>query len=256
VRTRWLALLGAVGAGAYAVRQVRRSRPDQEPPEPPELPPPEWSRVPAEPVARVVPVEASSVVEIPARVEAVALDPPEASETTVRNRQPVEPFEIPPGRGLSGQTLAGMAVAVGIAAIALGLWAFVTSVREQDDVFRPPVAPATPTDQTIALLSKPSTKRVPLDGSGGRIVLAVGAGGRGWLVLDGLPAAPRGKSYEAWVIRPRAKAALPAAVFVGRETLVPLAVALRPGSILAVTVERRGGVEAPTRTPLYVAQLA
>ena len=118
------------------------------------------------------------------------------------------------------------------------------------------MAPATPTDRTIALLSKPSTKRVPLDGSGGRIVLAVGAGGRGWLVLDGLPAAPRGKSYEAWVIRPRATAALPAAVFVGRETLVPLAVPVRPGSILAITVERRGGVEAPTRTPLYVAQLA
>lgn len=179
----------------------------------------------------------------------------EASPATARSRRLLGPVDLPPARGPSGATIAGLALVAGVAAIALGLWAFVTSVREADPVFTPPVAPSTPDDRTIALLSKPSTKRLPLDGSRGRIVLAVGGGGKALLIVDRLARAPAGKSYEAFVFRPRAQAPAPAAVFSGSETVVPLSVPVRPGSILAITVERAGGVDAPTQTPLFVTQL-
>lgn len=214
--------------------------------------------MPTEGVARVVSVEASSAAPVPTRSGALDTSPEtyEAEPATVRTRQVLGPVDVPRARGLTGSTIAGLALVAGVAAIALGLWAFVTSVREEDPVFLPPTAPATPDDRTIALLSKPSTKRVPLDGSKGRIVLAVGGGGgQALLVVDGLARAPRGKTYEAFVLRPRATAPAVAAVFSGWETVVPLSVGVRRGSILVVTLERAGGVKAPTQTPLYVAQL-
>lgn len=213
--------------------------------------------MPTEGVARVVSVEASSAAPVPRRSGPLGTssDTYEAEPATIRTRTLMGPVDVPPGRGISGATIAGLALVAGVAAIALGLWAFVTSVREEDPVFLPPTAPATPDDRTIALLSKPSTKRVPLEGSRGRLVLAVGGGGNALLVVDGLARAPRGKTYEAFVLRPRATAPAVAAVFSGKETVVPLSVGVRRGSILVVTLERAGGVKAPTQTPLYVAQL-
>jgi hypothetical protein len=213
--------------------------------------------VPTGGVATVVSVEASPAAPVPARSGALDTSPEtyEAEPATVRTRPVLGPVDVPPAGGLSGSTIAGFALVAGVAAIALGLWAFVTSVREEDPVFLPPTAPATQDERTIALLSKPSTKRVPLDGSRGRIVLAVGGGGQALLVVDGLARAPHGMTYEAFVLRPRATAPAVAAVFSGRETVVPLSVGVRPGSILVVTLERAGGVKAPTQTPLYVAQL-
>jgi anti-sigma-K factor RskA len=71
------------------------------------------------------------------------------------------------------------------------------------------------------------------------------------LNVSGLPAPPRGKTYEAWVIpaggRPQA-----AGTFGGRTVKL-----LRPvphGARVAVTVERAGGVKAPTTTPIVTAQ--
>ena len=116
-----------------------------------------------------------------------------------------EPIELPQRHRLSGVTLAALAAVAGIAAIALGMWAFVTSVRAQDD---PPVvrsAPVYGAAQAISLLSKRSTERIPLEGSQGSAVLAVGTRGRGVLVLDGLPIAPAGRSYQAWVVDPRVR---------------------------------------------------
>jgi Anti-sigma-K factor rskA len=201
-------------------------------------------------------VEASSAAPVPTRSDALEPSPEgyEAAPANVRSGPQLAPVELPPSRGLSGATIAGLALVAGVAAIALGLWAFVTSVREEKPVFVPPTVPKTAAESTIALLSRPSTRRVPFEGSRGRIVLAVGGSGRAFLIVDRLPTTPAGKSYEAWVLRPRATVQVPAAVFSGRETVVPLSVPVRRGSILAITLERQGGAPAPTQTPLYVAQ--
>lgn len=158
--------------------------------------------------------------------------------------------ELPPRKGLSGVTIAALAALAGVLAILLGSWTFVSSVRSDDEM----TADIARSQQVILLLSKPSTQRVPLDGSGGRVILAVGTGGKGYLVLDGLGLAPTGKSYQAWVLRPTAGAPASAAVFAGGEMLVPLSVAVRPGAVVAVTIERAGGAPAPTRRPKFLAQ--
>src|SRR6266542_392060 len=61
--------------------------------------------------------------------------------------------------------------------------------------------------------------------------------------------APAGKTYEAWVIREgKAK---PAGLFRGRAgtSIVELGRQVPPGSLVAVTLERAGGVPQPTTKP-------
>jgi anti-sigma-K factor RskA len=71
------------------------------------------------------------------------------------------------------------------------------------------------------------------------------------LDVTGLGAPPHGKTYEAWVIpsggRPQA-----AGTFDGRT--IRLQRPVPHGATVAVTVERAGGVKAPTTTPLVTAQ--
>lgn len=88
---------------------------------------------------------------------------------------------------------------------------------------------------------------VPLTGAAGSVV--VSAAGSAALVVSNLVAAPAGKTYEAWVIR--GGKALPAGTFPGggRTIVIRLTRALPAGAIVAVTLERAGGVEAPTREP-------
>jgi hypothetical protein len=161
-----------------------------------------------------------------------------------------DPIELPEPHRISGVTMAALAAVAGVAAIALGTWAFVSSVRAQDDGAE--VVRSTPiygAAQAISLLSRPGTERIRLAGSRGSAVLAIGARGRGVLVLDGLGIAPAGKSYQAWIVDPNTRPLehQSAAVFTGVETIVPLAEAVPRGWVLGVTVEQEGGVSAPTQ---------
>jgi anti-sigma-K factor RskA len=76
------------------------------------------------------------------------------------------------------------------------------------------------------------------------------ANGQATLTITGLDAAPEGKTYEAWVI-PKGRAPRPAGLFPGgKPTTVHLHGVPQTGAVIAVTVERAGGVRAPTTTPL------
>lgn len=167
-----------------------------------------------------------------------------------------EPVQIPRRRGLSAATLAVIATAVGVAAIGLGAWAVILGVNDD-----PAASPASAVElegvqEVVSLLSRPSTERIPLQGSEGRIILVVGARGYGVLVLDGLSPAPVGKSYQAWVIKPNAQAPESAAIFSGGDVVVPLTTPVPPGAAVAITLERAGGAAAPTQTPKLVATRA
>jgi anti-sigma factor RsiW len=72
------------------------------------------------------------------------------------------------------------------------------------------------------------------------------------LHVDGLGAAPQGKTYEAWVILPGGSAPRPAGLFAGRD--VALDGAVPPHAVVAVTVEPSGGSAAPTTTPVVSAR--
>ena len=259
---RWLIVVAALAAAAYVAQRVRhRVRPMEvgalegsevrvgRVPVPPESP--------AEPVAMVARMEGSHASPIATRPATNGTsDGPGTRAAAPRAPRLVElpPVELPPRRRLSGAALAAIAGILGVAAIALGVTALVTSLDSDGESAAEAASPDSA--QTISLLSKPSTQRVPIAGSGGRIILAISSEGRGVLVLDGLGLAPAGKDYQAWVIRPKAKAPASAGVFSGVETIVPLSVAVRPGSLVAITIERAGGVPTPTQTPKLVAQAA
>jgi hypothetical protein len=179
-------------------------------------------------------------------VEPAAAPPADAVAETAR---PVELFELPAPHRVSGITLAAIAAVVGLAAIALGTWAFASSVREPDTVEVVRTAPIYGAAQAISLLSKPSTQRITLRGSDGAVTLAVAAGGRGVLVLDGLSIAPVGLTYQAWVVEPKKgkREHVAAGTFTGVETIVPLSARIPPGWFVGVTVEKAGGSDDPSR---------
>ena len=99
----------------------------------------------------------------------------------------------------------------------------------------------------LAVAADPAARRIPL--SSGHGSLYVTPSGRAALTLADVGPPPKGKTYEAWVIRgatPRA-----AGLFNGRAVVLKRPV--RPGEQVAVTVERSGGVERPTGQPILSA---
>jgi hypothetical protein len=82
-------------------------------------------------------------------------------------------------------------------------------------------------------------------------VLVVAPNGHATLTVSGLPRAPQGKTYEAWVI-PHGVSPRPAGLFTGSS--VRLTQPVPPDATVAVTLERAGGVKAPTQAPLVTAQ--
>ena len=162
-------------------------------------------------------------------------------ERAVAERPNVVPLR-PRWRSLPG----AIAAVAACAALGLGLWSASLSrslEREQqaNDRF----------GRAAAILADPQATRVPLSGDYGTLV--VRDTGQAALVMHRLPAAPSGKTYEAWVIeggRPR-----PAGLFEGGSE--PQAVVLdQPvprGAQVAATIERKGGVDAPTTEPVFSA---
>jgi anti-sigma-K factor RskA len=87
------------------------------------------------------------------------------------------------------------------------------------------------------------------------VVLVVGGDRQATLKVSGLPPAPAGKTYEAWIV-PHGASAQPAGLFHGgaATTLVRLRGSVPPNATVAVTVERAGGARAPTGAPVLSAQ--
>ena len=78
--------------------------------------------------------------------------------------------------------------------------------------------------------------------------------GKATLRIDGLKAAPSGKTYETWVI-PKGHAPRPAGLFSGGATAtIHLRGNVPQDAVVAGTVERAGGVRAPTTTPIFSAR--
>ncbi len=141
---------------------------------------------------------------------------------------------------------AGVAAA---AAIVLAVWASSLSGKLDRERTRSAQQLA-----AAAIVSQPDAHRIPLSGRSGTLV--VSKTGQAALVLPGLSRAPAGKTYEAWVIasgKPRA-----AGLFAGGGdvSLVGLSRGVPGGAIVAVTVERKGGVAQPTGAPVLSAKMA
>jgi anti-sigma-K factor RskA len=131
--------------------------------------------------------------------------------------------------------LAAAAAIAASVAIGLGVW---TATRPSGN------------DALAKVLAQPGAKLVPMDGRG---AVAVAPNGDAALALA-VPPAPSGKTYEAWVIR--GDKAAPAGTFAGRDgtTVVEIDRSVPRGSVIAVTLERAGGVDQPTQKPLAASE--
>jgi anti-sigma-K factor RskA len=172
----------------------------------------------------------------PPRLRARILDTAAAERTNV--------VPLPRRRPWVLRATAAAAAVAACAAIGLGIWAAFLSHSLGRERAR---------NQALGVLADPAARRLPL--SGGNGVVAIEPSGQGVLIVHRLPAAPSGKTYEAWVI-PHGGAPQPAGTFAGggRTTVVRLQQTVPAGAIVAATVERAGGVSAPTQKPFLAAQ--
>ncbi|HJQ49547.1 MAG TPA: anti-sigma factor [Gaiellaceae bacterium] len=82
-------------------------------------------------------------------------------------------------------------------------------------------------------------------------MVAMDASGNASLSVSGLSTAPKGKTYEVWVI-PTGKTPRPAGLFAGgASTTIHLVGTVPQNAVVAVTIERAGGVRRPTTTPIF-----
>jgi anti-sigma-K factor RskA len=176
----------------------------------------------------------------PERLRARILDAAGGERTNV--------VPLPQRRPWLLRATAGVAAVAACAAVGLGVWAGLLSRSLSGE------RSARATDaRAVEILADRASRRVPLKGGTG--IVAVDPAGRGVLVVRRLAGAPSGKTYEAWVI-PRGGKPKPAGLFAGggQTTVVRLREPVPRGAVVAATVERHGGVGAPTQTPLFSAQ--
>ena len=140
-----------------------------------------------------------------------------------------------PRRSFAVAVASVVAVAAVAAAVAFGVWA----ASLHHSLARERAA--------VAVLGNPDAKHVAVQGVRGQLVVA--PSGEAALSVA-LPAPPKGETYEAWVVdngvhRDR--------LFDGGTLL--LAHRLRAGATVKVTLERAGGVDAPTTAALVSAHV-
>jgi anti-sigma-K factor RskA len=143
------------------------------------------------------------------------------------------------------------AVAAGIAALALAFWAADLS-QQVDDL----QAQQHRSEEVALVLPNPDAERIALDGANGVLVVDTETQ-EGHLVVFGLEEAPDAHTYEAWVIEEGE--AVPAGLFSGGAegtTVVPLAVPVPAGAVVAVTIEQAGGVEQSQQQPVITSRPA
>jgi anti-sigma-K factor RskA len=167
-------------------------------------------------------------------------------EAAAAERENVVP--LPVRRPWVMRATAAVAAVAACAAVGLGVW----SVALSNSLDSERSARAAE-QRAMEIYLDPQAKRTALRGRAGTV--AVDPTGQGVLVVRTLPAAPSGKVYEAWVIPPGSKP-IRAGLFEGGKpmTMVRLGTMVPSGSVVAATVERDGGVSAPTAQPLFSAQ--
>jgi anti-sigma-K factor RskA len=144
------------------------------------------------------------------------------------------------------RTISSIAAVAAVVAIAFGAWAASLHGRLGHANSR-----LAAERDTLSVLSDPSARAVSFAKGSGRLVVT--PQGRAVMVVDGLAPAPAGKTYEVWVI----KGTTPkrAGVFGGGgRSVVGVDGSVGQDAVVAVTLERAGGVDAPTGTPLVASE--
>lgn len=132
--------------------------------------------------------------------------------------------------------LGAVAAVAATVAIALGLWNLAL-LDERETLYRA----VDPNARVVVL-----PENAPMAGQ-----LVIDRNGEATLVVDSRPTPPE-RDYEIWVIQ--GDTPQPAGVFDGAQDrdIVRLTRRVPPGASVAVTVERKGGVDRPTTRPLFL----
>ena len=140
--------------------------------------------------------------------------------------------------------VAGAAAVAACAAIALGIWAASLSGKlDRRD------AALAREQRVAAIVAQPGARTIDF----ARGTLVVGPNGDAALIVRKLKQAPSGRTYEAWISAGGAPRR--AGLFNGGDNVgVPLDEPVQSGASVLVTVEKAGGVDAPTRKPLLSVQ--
>jgi anti-sigma factor RsiW len=145
-----------------------------------------------------------------------------------------------------GWAVGAVAAVAAVVAIALGAWAVSLHGRLGDANDRLAADRA-----ALAIVSDPAARAVDLAKGNGKLVVA--PDGRAAMIVDGLAKAPSGKTYEVWVIRGTKPTR--AGTFAGGDrSVVAVQGTVGNDAVVAVTLERAGGVNAPTTTPVAASQ--
>ncbi len=141
---------------------------------------------------------------------------------------------------------AALSAVAAVAAIVIGIWAIhlSNSLDHQRQIRK---------DQRSVIDVLSDCTRTPTQGSSGAICVAPTE--KAVLIADSLPAASPDKTYEAWVIT--GKRVQPAGLFRGGagRKYVLLTKPVRAPAKVAVTLEKGGGVSAPTTAILLQAEV-
>jgi len=149
--------------------------------------------------------------------------------------EPQNVVPLRPRRSFAVAIASAIAVAATAAAVAFGVWA--ASLHHSLSHER----------AAVDVLGNPNARHVPLQGVAGQLV--VSPSGEAALAVD-LPAPPKGKTYETWVIDGGVH---PDRLFDGGTALLERRV--HAGTTVKVTLERAGGVDAPTSIPVLSARV-
>jgi anti-sigma factor RsiW len=140
--------------------------------------------------------------------------------------------------------VAAAAAVAACLAVGLGIWAASLSGkldRRTTELARE--------QRVAAILASPRSRAISFD----RGALVVARNGDAALIVHDLRQPPHGKTYEAWISAggPPTRAG----TFDGGNVVtVPIEGSVRPGASVLVTVERDGGVDAPTQKPILSVQ--
>ncbi len=158
----------------------------------------------------------------------VAPPPPVLKDRILEQARRERSNVVPLSRRWAFPAAAAVAAVAACAAIGLGIWA--TTLHNE-------------------LGQRPEA--VPLSGASGSVIVT--RGNEATLVVKDLAPAPAGKTYEAWVIQDDRP--VPAGTFAGGGRVAfPLTRKVPDGAIVAVTLERTGGVEQPTTDPVFASE--
>jgi len=171
------------------------------------------------------------------------MPPPELRARILQQARREHPNVVPLRPRWAVPVAAAAAVAA-CAAIALGIWAVsLSSKLDRRD------AALAREQRVAAILAQPGSRTIHF----ARGTLVVGKAGDAALVVQHLERAPTGRTYEAWISAggPPRRAGL---FNGGQNSAVPLKGSVQSGASVLVTVEKAGGVDAPTQKPILSVQ--